>query len=277
MREPRIRHQLFLPPSLSERLEALARQPGTSKSAILIALQFRRYSRSQVYIFDKGFSARAAVLAMGGAHHALGHGADGGDALAFQPLRRINNQIKALQNQAQSLINQAKNLTTINFPELQVVTRTLQQIDQLMGQAQGIQFRVANLDQQFRSMFPTSFDQLLTNNQHAVDARARLDTSMAAYKQTMTVQAQVVENIAADQTTLNGIVSRSQGSEGGLQVAQATNQLLALVAKQQFQLQTLMAAQFHADAIERATRTNLPLGSPLDPNLGSHPQTETRP
>lgn len=65
---------------------------GAGKSVLLalIALQFRRYSHSQVYIFDKGFSARAAVLAMGGAHHALGLGADAGDTLAFQPLRRID-------------------------------------------------------------------------------------------------------------------------------------------------------------------------------------------
>ena len=65
---------------------------GAGKSVLLalIALQFRRYPESQVYIFDKGFSARAAVLAMGGAHHALGLGSDAGDALAFQPLRRID-------------------------------------------------------------------------------------------------------------------------------------------------------------------------------------------
>src|SRR3546814_10679442 len=65
---------------------------GAGKSVLLalIALQFRRYANSQVYIFDKGFSARAAVLAMGGAHHALGLGADAGDTLAFQPLRRID-------------------------------------------------------------------------------------------------------------------------------------------------------------------------------------------
>src|SRR5690606_4079651 len=42
--------------------------------------------KSQIYIFDKGLSARAAVLAMGGAHHALGTS----DALAFQPLRNID-------------------------------------------------------------------------------------------------------------------------------------------------------------------------------------------
>lgn len=65
---------------------------GAGKSVLLalIALQFRRYPGSQVYIFDKGCSARAAVLAMGGAHHALGLEADRGETLAFQPLRRID-------------------------------------------------------------------------------------------------------------------------------------------------------------------------------------------
>ncbi len=69
---------------------------GAGKSVLLalLALQFRRYPDSQVYIFDKGFSARAAVLAMGGAHHALGLGGEGEDetgAIAFQPLRHIDN------------------------------------------------------------------------------------------------------------------------------------------------------------------------------------------
>jgi type IV secretion system protein VirB4 len=65
---------------------------GAGKSVLLalIALQFRRYAGAQLYIFDKGFSARAAVLAMGGAHHALGLGTDAGEALAFQPLRDID-------------------------------------------------------------------------------------------------------------------------------------------------------------------------------------------
>jgi type IV secretion system protein VirB4 len=62
---------------------------GAGKSVLLalLTLQFRRYPAAQIYLFDKGFSARAAVLAMGGAHHALG--ADG--SLAFQPLRTIEN------------------------------------------------------------------------------------------------------------------------------------------------------------------------------------------
>ena len=171
---------------------------------------------------------------------------------AARTLQQINNQIRSLQNQAQGLINQAKNLTTIEFPELQAITQTLRQIDQLMGQAQGIRFRVADLDQQFRSLFPTSFSQALTLDAQVVAARTRLATTMAAFKQTMTVQAQVAENVQADAQTLASIVARSQGAEGSLQVGQATNQLLALTAKQQFQIQNLMAAQYRAEAIAQA-------------------------
>ena len=68
---------------------------GAGKSVLLalLTLQFRRYPGAQVYVFDKGFSARAAVLAMGGAHHALGLGGEhDGEArgIAFQPLRHID-------------------------------------------------------------------------------------------------------------------------------------------------------------------------------------------
>ncbi|MGB5948823.1 MAG: conjugal transfer protein TrbE [Parvibaculum sp.] len=64
---------------------------GAGKSVLLalMAMQFRRYESAQLYLFDKGFSARAAILAMGGAHHALGSG-EGATALAFQPLARID-------------------------------------------------------------------------------------------------------------------------------------------------------------------------------------------
>lgn len=61
---------------------------GAGKSVLLalMALQFRRYPGGRVILFDKGNSARAAVLAMGGLHQALG--ADGSPA--FQPLAGID-------------------------------------------------------------------------------------------------------------------------------------------------------------------------------------------
>jgi type IV secretion system protein VirB4 len=72
---------------------------GAGKSVLLslLAMQFRRYPGARIYLFDKGWSARAAVLAMGGTHHALGSGGEAGEgerALAFQPLRRIHEAVQ---------------------------------------------------------------------------------------------------------------------------------------------------------------------------------------
>ena len=173
---------------------------------------------------------------------------------AVRTLQQVNNQIRSLQNEAQSLINQARNLRTITFPELRAITDMLQEIDTLMRKAKGIEFRIADLDRQFDALFPQDAGPARRLEDQVAAAQMRRDTEMAAYRQTMGVQAQIVENVEADARLLNSVVARSQNAEGSLQVGQATNQLLALAAKQQFQLQTLMAAQYRAQAIEQARR-----------------------
>ncbi len=67
---------------------------GAGKSVLLalMALQFRRYRRSQVFAFDFGGSIRAAALAMRGDWHDLGGGLTEGsaDSVSLQPLARID-------------------------------------------------------------------------------------------------------------------------------------------------------------------------------------------
>lgn len=173
---------------------------------------------------------------------------------AARTLSQINNQIQSLQNEAQMLINQGKNLARVDFPQLQELQAKLQEIDRLMGQAQGIDFKVGSLDRQFESLFPRNFTGLATRDQRLASARSQLDTAMSAFRQTMNVQSHIVDSVHGDAQTLAAIVSRSQSAEGALAVGQATNQLLALTAKQQFQIQNLMASQFRAEAIESTRR-----------------------
>lgn len=61
---------------------------GAGKSVLLATLiaQWRRYANAQVYLFDKGRSARAAILGMGGDFFDLGEAG----ALGLQPLERID-------------------------------------------------------------------------------------------------------------------------------------------------------------------------------------------
>lgn len=63
---------------------------GMGKSVLLamLAMQFRRYPGSRVFLFDVGRSLRATTLGLGGEHYDLG--ADG--AIAFQPLARIDQE-----------------------------------------------------------------------------------------------------------------------------------------------------------------------------------------
>lgn len=63
---------------------------GAGKSVLLsvLALQFRRYAASRIFIFDKGGSARATILGLGGEHYDLGSAA----SIAFQPLAGIDDE-----------------------------------------------------------------------------------------------------------------------------------------------------------------------------------------
>jgi P-type conjugative transfer protein TrbJ len=171
---------------------------------------------------------------------------------AARALDQVNNQLKSLQNEASMLQNMATNLRTIDFPQLQRMTSAMQDIDQLMGEARGIQFKVEGLDQRMESLFPGALKQALTGDQRLAQARDRLDAATAAYRQAMTVQAGVAQNVEEDAGVLSELATRSQSAAGALQVGQAANQLLALSVKQQLQLQNLMAAEFREAAIERA-------------------------
>lgn len=81
---------------------------GAGKSVLLslLAMQFQRYHGAQVFVFDKGRSARCAMTALGGDHFDLDLGGD----LAFQPLSLLDapSDIAAAQDWVLGLIEQEK-------------------------------------------------------------------------------------------------------------------------------------------------------------------------
>lgn len=170
---------------------------------------------------------------------------------AARTLQQVNNQIQSLQNEAQMLLRLDRNLKGIAFPQLQALLDKLDGIDRLMQQAQSVDFEVDQLEARLKALYPRRFDPASTRDQRLQAARARYDASTDALRRTMTVQSNIVQQAREDAEALAGIASRSQGAEGALAVGQATNQLLALTAKQGMALQQMMAAQFRADALEK--------------------------
>lgn len=170
---------------------------------------------------------------------------------AARTLKQIDQQIQQLQNEAKMLANMDKHLKRFDFPELEKLKDNLARVDALMARAEGIDFGVDQLDARMAALFPKDFSGM-TRSTSVANAKARLETAMASYRRTLAVQARIAADLKDDAATLAEVAARSSAAEGGLQVSQATNQLLALAAKQQMQVQQMMAAAYESDMLDRA-------------------------
>lgn len=171
---------------------------------------------------------------------------------AIRTLEQINNQVRQLQNQAQSLINQARNLESLPFSVVSQLRTNLATTQQLIAQARGLAFQVQSMDQQFARLYPEQYAATVSGNQMYQDAHQRWQNTLQGLQTAMRMQAQVSQNVAEDESLLTDLVGRSQSATGALQAMQATNQLLALQAKQSIQAQQLQLTQGRATALELA-------------------------
>lgn len=171
---------------------------------------------------------------------------------AARTLEQINNQIQQLQNEAQMLVNQAKNLAKLDFDSINRLRSTIATTTRLIDEARGLAYDVSRLDVDFSRLYPDDMDAAMTHDQMMMDARERWDQSLESLKTTVRMQAQSVSSLRDDEGVLADIVAKSQSAAGSLQAMQATNQLLALQAKQNIQQQQLQIAQDRAMAIDKA-------------------------
>jgi P-type conjugative transfer protein TrbJ len=171
---------------------------------------------------------------------------------AVRTLEVINNQASQLQNETQMLLNQARNLEALDVNVLNRLRTTLASTERLLTEAQGLAFDVQRLDQEFTRLYPTEYTNSVSDERMAQDTRARWKQGLDGLHTAMRMQAQVAQNLAQDESVLADLVNRSQSASGALQASQATNQLLALQAKQSIQAQQLQITQNRAIALELA-------------------------
>ena len=175
---------------------------------------------------------------------------------AAHTLQEVNNQITQIQQFVQMLQNEARNLLSLPFSALQQITSAIDQVNNLMRQAQSLAYDVARIDQQFQQLFP-SYSGNVTQAKLISDARARWQASVDTFKHTMQVQSRIVSDIQADEATLSTLVGQSQGAAGALQGVQSTNQLLALQARQLGSTQALLSANARAQGTEAMRRAEV--------------------
>jgi P-type conjugative transfer protein TrbJ len=171
---------------------------------------------------------------------------------AVRTLEVVNNQVSQLQNETQMLLNQGRHLATLDYNVINRLRASLANTKRLLAEAQGLAYEVQRLDQEFVRLYPTEYASGVSSQRMAQEARKRWKQGLDGLHTAMRVQAQVTQSLAQDENVLADLVQQSQSAVGALQVAQATNQLLALQAKQSSQAQQLQITQNRAIALELA-------------------------
>jgi|HubBroStandDraft_2_1064218.scaffolds.fasta_scaffold01013_16 P-type conjugative transfer protein TrbJ len=173
---------------------------------------------------------------------------------AADEVQQINNQIQSLQHEITMIQTMERNLESLATSPLGAITSDLDQVKSLMTGGPGIPFLVGDSQSAFDALWPQSYPTTVTTASLESDAQGRWKKAMAAFAQTLSVQSQIAQNVLGDTATLSQVLNASQGASGNLDAVQAGNQLLALSTKQQLQTQSLMAAQYRADALQQANQ-----------------------
>ena len=180
-----------------------------------------------------------------------------GSGIVLDPSNLIQNAMTATRTlqqvtaQATMLRNQITQMTQLGIYVGSDLDRMLGELNRLQHQARGLSFRIDEIERVFEQQFPDAFADWSTTEQAQI-ADAQQDASIMAFRDSVRMQAQIAEAIEEDGHQLQTLMNASRGAQGDLAVAQAGNQLTALSAKQSMQMQTLMAAQYRAEAIERS-------------------------
>jgi P-type conjugative transfer protein TrbJ len=165
----------------------------------------------------------------------------------------VNQQIQQLTHEIEMLENMARDLETLPDSIANDILRRMQRIDDLMREAEGIGYKVEEIERDYEEIYPETYGDIPPENEVLVEqARTRWKQSRTAYRESLQVTAQVVATARADSESLDRLIGSSQSAVGNLQAVQAGNQIEALQTQQLMQIESMMASHYRAEALERA-------------------------
>ena len=173
---------------------------------------------------------------------------------AVRSLQQINQQIQQLSHEIEMLENMARNLESLDM-ELAgaIIADRVRRIHELMEEARGIGYRVDDIERQYDTLYPLSHGGTPPRQAELVAAaRERWTQSRAAFRDTLATSALILEDNTDDALAIGELITGSQEAAGALEVSQAGNQLQGLTIEQLMQMETMMAAFYRAQAMERS-------------------------
>lgn len=173
---------------------------------------------------------------------------------AVRSLQEINQQIEQLTHEIEMLENMARNLETLDVNIAEAIIRDrIRRLYDLMRDAEGIGYGVEEVEREYEEIYPEDYGATAPDNGVLVeDARARWRQSRTAYRDSLVTLSASLEDNETDGAAIAELVTQSQSAAGALEAAQAGNQLEAMQTQQLMQIESIMAAHYRAEALERA-------------------------
>jgi P-type conjugative transfer protein TrbJ len=161
--------------------------------------------------------------------------------------RQIANEVTMIANQVTQLHNEARNLASSPVSLLGTLTGSLEQYTSTLRDAEGMTYHLGSLTTQFNTVYPT-FGQPAVSSATLVSQATQWSQQVRAALQGAMQAQSIVGRLTQLQGRLQTAMGASQAATGNLQVSQATNQLLGLMAEQTASLQQIVAASGRAEA-----------------------------
>lgn len=173
---------------------------------------------------------------------------------AVRSLQQINQQIQQLTHEIEMLENMARNLQTLDLNVAEAIIRDrIRRINDLMRKAEGIGYGVQEVEREYEEVYPEDYGAIPSDNQVLVqDARRRWRQSRTAYRDSLVTIGAALEDNEVDASAISDLINRSQSAAGALEAAQAGNQIEAMQAQQLMQIESILAAHYRAEALQRA-------------------------
>lgn len=175
---------------------------------------------------------------------------------AVRALQEVDNQVRQLTHEIDMLENMARDLEALPAEVAHaIIADRISRIAALLERAEGIGYEVEEVERDYEILYPDDYGDTPPAARVLLEgARARWQQSRAAHRHVLMMAAETASSNASDADALSSLVTNSQGAVGNLQALQAGNQIGALTAEQLIQIESLMAANYRAEAMDAASQ-----------------------
>lgn len=173
----------------------------------------------------------------------------------IKEVESVVHQVTSLQHEVESIGYQIENLKSLGSHDWGKAIQQINRLGDIARQGDALSFSLADINEEWQRRFKGYDEWSQGQSTEKVSEQYRLwgDTMRDTAKASLKVAAEMAKVQAEDEQTLTTLQQHSSSATGALQVAQASNELVAQTTRQMQKIQTLLQTDIQMSATVMAT------------------------